>query len=278
MKLRINFAALSVLIFVLVVATFASTQAVPLSAATPAATTAAAAAQASTTLNVSCTQLPNFAALKSALTKARQTKNGGLDVDMWGVIVDRDGAVCAVAFTGANRGAQFPGSRLVAAAKANTANALSQPKVALSTANLYSATQPGGTLFGATDLLPLDPAVAYAGSATQYGQADDPLVGKKPGGLVVFGGGLALYDKNAQPIGAVGVSGDSSCADHNIVWKTRSYLKLDYVPFGVSATKDDNIIYDISGGKSASGWGHPECGPDSTSIGQALPKDFPISH
>src|SRR6266851_3792839 len=197
MKFRSNVLSSSVVIVVLVLAAcFASTQAQPLSAATPAATTAA-----STALNVSCTQLPAFAALKADLTKARQQKNGGLDVDMWGVIVDRDGTVCAVAFSGANRGAQFPGSRLVAAQKANTANALSQPKLALSTANLYSASQPGGSLFGATDLLPLDPAVAYGGSAAQYGQVDDPLVGKKAGGLVVFGGGLALYDKTGQPIG-----------------------------------------------------------------------------
>src|SRR5258708_10000187 len=174
-KFRSNLITSSVVIAVLVVAAFfATTQAQPLSAATPAATSAA-----STALNVSCTQLPAFAALKSALTKARQQKNGGLDVDMWGVIVDRDGTVCAVTFTGANRGAQFPGSRLVAEQKAYTANALSQPKIALSTANLFSASQPGGSLFGATDLLPLDPAVAYGGNTAQYGQADDPLVGKK---------------------------------------------------------------------------------------------------
>lgn len=274
MKFRVNLAALSILVVALVLAaSLASTQVEPLSAATQAATAAA-----STALNVSCNQLPNYAALKAALTKARQTKNGGLNVDMWGVIVDRDGTVCAVAFTGTNRGAQFPGSRLVAAEKAYTANALSQPAVALSTANLYSASQPGGSLFGAITLFPLDPAVAYGGNAAQFGQANDPMVGKKAGGLVVFGGGLGLYDKGGQPVGGIGVSGDSSCADHNIVWKTRSYLKLDYVPFGVSATKDDNIIYDISGGKSASGFGHPECGPDSTAIAQALPKDFPISH
>src|SRR5207248_11345610 len=114
--------------------------------------------------------------------------------------------------------------------------------------------------------------------AAQVGQTNDRMVGKTAGGTVVFGGGLGLDDKGSQPVGGIGVSGDSSCADHNIVWKTRSYLKLDYVPFGVSPTKDDNIVYDISGGKSAGGWGHPECTPDSTSIAQALPKDFPISH
>jgi uncharacterized protein GlcG (DUF336 family) len=277
MKFQINPFALSILIVMVVLAaSFANPQPQLLFAATPAATRAATAV--SSVLNVSCTQLPTYAALKAALAKARQQKNGGLDVDMWGTIVDRDGTVCAVVFTGGNRGDQFPGSRLISAQKANTANALSQPKVALSTANLYAPSQPGGSLFGATDLIPLDPAVAFGGNAAQYGQVNDPMVGKKIGGLVVFGGGLALYGKGGQPLGGLGVSGDSSCADHNIVWKTRSYLKLDYVPFGVSPTKDDNIIYDISGGKSASGWGHPECGADATSIAQSLPKDFPISH
>lgn len=270
MKSKSSLVSLSVLILILLLAVgFANTPAISILAAT---------APANAPFQVSCSQVPTYAALKAALVKARQDKNGGLDVDMWGVVVDRDGVVCAVAFTGANRGAQFPGSRLVAAGKANTANALSQPKIALSTANLYSASQPGGSLFGATDLLPLDPAVAYGGSDALYGQVNDPMVGKKAGGIVVFGGGLALYDKTGQPVGSIGVSGDSSCSDHNIVWKTRSYLKLDYVPFGVSPTKDDNIIYDISGGKSASGWGHPECSPDATTIGNALPKDFPISH
>ena len=277
MKLRTNFAVLSVLIVALfVVAVFGNSSPEQLLAATAAAT--AAPAQPSTVLNVSCNQLPDFAALKAALTKARHDKNGGLNVDMWGVIVDRDGTVCAVAFTGANRGAQFPGSRLIAAEKAFTGNALSQPGVALSTANLYSPSQPGGSLFGVITLIPLDPAVAYGGNAAQYGQTDDPMVGKKTGGFVVFAGGLALYDKNKQPIGGLGVSGDTSCADQNIAWKTRSFLKLDFVPFGVSATGDDNIVYDIKDGKSAGGYGHPECSPDSTTIGNALPKDFPISH
>ena len=42
------------------------------------------------------------------------------------------------------------------------------------------------------------------------------------GGVNVFGGGLALYDARGQLLGAIGVSGDSSCADHNIAWRTRN--------------------------------------------------------
>src|SRR5205807_145845 len=79
---------------------------------------------------------------------------------MWATIVNRDGVVCAVAFSGVNRGAQWPGSRVISAQKANTANAFSLDSssssngsgrpagLALSTANLYSAVQPGGSLYG----------------------------------------------------------------------------------------------------------------------------------
>jgi hypothetical protein len=59
----------------------------------------------------------------------------------------------------------------------------------------------------------------------------------------VFGGGLALYNSKGVLIGAIGVSGDTSCADHNIAWRTRHQLNLDFVPSGVSAKNDDNINY-----------------------------------
>jgi hypothetical protein len=87
---------------------------------------------------------------------------------------------------------------------------------------------------------------------------------------------LPLYDESGKLLGAIGVSGDSACADHNIAWKVRHALNLDNVPGGVSPTKDDNIVYDISGNKSSSGWGHPECTPEATEIGKNLPKSHPI--
>jgi hypothetical protein len=45
-----------------------------------------------------------------------------------------------------------------------------------------------------------------------------------------------------------GVSGDSSCADHNIAWRTRHALGLEHVPDGVSgdASGAGNIVYDIT--------------------------------
>jgi len=87
----------------------------------------------------SCRNLPDYAALKAALTSAVADETSGLDFQMWATIVDRDGIVCAVAFSGGDRGAQWPGSRVISAQKANTANSFSLNGLALSTANLYSA-------------------------------------------------------------------------------------------------------------------------------------------
>jgi uncharacterized protein GlcG (DUF336 family) len=152
-----------------------------------------------------CQNLPNYDTLKSALTAAVVAETSGLNLNMWATIVDRDGVVCAVAFSGANRGAQWPGSRVISAQKANTANAFSLDSssasnssgkaagLALSTANLYSAVQPGGSLYGLQASNPVDTGVAYKGPSGNYGTNNDPMVGEKIGGVNVFGGGLALY-------------------------------------------------------------------------------------
>jgi uncharacterized protein GlcG (DUF336 family) len=226
-----------------------------------------------------CKLLPSYNQLKAALVAAQSQTNGGFGLNMWGSVVNRDGVVCAVAFTGSDRGSQWPGSRIISAQKANTANAFSLTTLALSTANLYSAVQPGGSLFGLQASNPVNTRVAYRGAAADYGKSNDPMVGGKIGGVNVFGGGLALYHAKGQLIGAVGVSGDSSCADHNIAWRIRHNLSLDYVPAGVSgdATRPDNIVYDITNpvgfpiGVSAGGWGHPICSPAATTIAAGLP-------
>ena len=95
--------------------------------------------------------------------------------------------------------------------------------------------------------------------------------------LTCLAADLGLYNSSGQLVGAVGVSGDSSCADHNIAWKTRDGLNMDNVPGGVSATGDDNIIYDIDAdGASAGGFGHPACADAATAIGEALPTSHPV--
>jgi len=105
------------------------------------------------------------------------------------------------------------------------------------------------------------------------------MVGERIGGVNVFGGGLALYNARYEIVGGVGVSGDTSCADHNIAWRARNNLALDHmaasgslsaVPgpaslFAGDSTHPDNIIFDITlnplggTGVSATGFGHPKC-------------------
>jgi uncharacterized protein GlcG (DUF336 family) len=218
-------------------------------------------------------------ALKNALILAQGESNGGFGLHMWGTIVNRDGIVCAVAFTGGNRGDQWPGSRVISAQKANTANAFSLPGLALSTANLYAAVQPGGSLYGLQHSNPVDTYAAYKGPSSSFGQVNDPLVGKKSGGVNVFGGGLALYNSVGKLVGAIGVSGDTSCADHNIAWRTRNNLALDYVPSGVGpAGRPDNINYQglVPVPSLQADFSHPICkigGVDGVSaISAALPQ------
>lgn len=224
----------------------------------------------------SCEELPDHEALTKALQSVVKPTgneiNGGLELNMWATLVSRDGTVCAVARSGDEAGDQWPGSRVISAQKANTANAFSLPGLALSTANLWTATQPGGSLFGLQFSNPVDTEVAYRGKAEKFGTAKDPMTGGRIGGVNVFGGGLALYNAEGEIVGGLGVSGDTSCADHNIAWKTRDALKLDYVPGGVSETGDDNIIY-----QQGNGFAHPECGGTEAAIAGALPETHSVS-
>jgi uncharacterized protein GlcG (DUF336 family) len=214
--------------------------------------------------------------------------NTGLPLAQWAAVVDRDGNVCSVVFSGPDRQSQWPASRAISMQKANAANSLSLDGLALSTANLWAATQPGGSLFGLQFSNPVDTGAAYKGPATEFGtDTGDPAVGERVGGINVFGGGLALYSQSGV-IGGLGTSGNTSCADHIIGWKTRNALGLDFVPGGVSPTGDDNIIFDIVDAKpaktggpstvSASGFGHPLCGfGDEKAVAESLPVDFPIT-
>jgi uncharacterized protein GlcG (DUF336 family) len=229
----------------------------------------------------SCQGLPGHAQLEAALEAAVAAETSGLNNHMWATIVNRDGVVCAVAFSGTSRAAQWPASRVISAQKANTANSLSldstsssngsgQPAgFALSTANLYSAVQPGGSLYGLQHANTVDPEVAYKGPAQHFGTPSDPMVGDRMGGTNVFGGGLALYDERKRVVGGLGASGDTSCADHNIAWRVRHALALDFLSGvgGVSGdpARPDNIVFDITPnpdggtGVSAGGFGHPTC-------------------
>ena len=221
----------------------------------------------------SCSDLPSSADVKAALTAVQSGMNGGnsgLGFQMWATLVNRDGVVCVVTFSGQDRGDQWPGSRVISAQKAYTANAFSVPGFALSTANLYAATQPGGSLYGLQFSNPVDTAAAYTGDSTTFGTTTDPMMNKVVGGVNVFGGGLALYNSTGKLVGGLGVSGDTSCTDHIIAWKVRWKLNYDNVPAGIGGDNKDNMI-----NPSGVPGGHPDCDTLATGIAGALPSQFP---
>jgi uncharacterized protein GlcG (DUF336 family) len=208
-------------------------------------------------------------ALKQSNKAAGGPGNGGYETHQWAAVVARDGTVCAVAFSGAKADDQWPGSRAIAMEKANTANGFSVKQMAISTANVFAPSQPGQPLYGLIASSPPSAELAN-GDANQFGTASDPMVGKRVGGIIVFGGGLALYSDN-DVVGALGVSGDSSCADHNVAWRVRKALALDKVPAGVNPNRKDAIVHDLGpDGKSASGWGHPKCAGTEADVADEL--------
>lgn len=220
-------------------------------------------------------------ALREVVAPGDPTVNGGLGNHMWAVIVNRAGQICTVAHSGETFGDQWLGSRPIAAEKAFTANAFSLPSFALSTANLYWPTQPENSLYALATSNPVHEEALYVGEAETWGTEQDPVVGRRVGGTVVFGGGLALYDEEGELVGGLGLSGDESCTDHVIAWKVRHAIDLDNVPAGVTKSNDDNIIHDLSVDpgtgrmQSASGYGHPTCRPTTTTIAEDLSESLP---
>lgn len=226
-----------------------------------------------------CNGLPDAGRLRTVLqsiVKEGAAKNGGMGNQEWAVVVNRDGIGCAVVFSGTTRSDEWPGSRMIAAEKANTANALSSRDYALSTANVYAAAQPGQSLYSLATSAPPNPLAAF-GNPLTYGTPKDPIVGVLVGGVIVFAGGLPLYSREGKILGGLGLSGDTSCTDHVIAWKVRHQLGLDAVPMGPSPDHNDNLILDFKNGVSQSGFGHPSCkgGNQADGIIQTLSKDFP---
>jgi uncharacterized protein GlcG (DUF336 family) len=178
--------------------------------------------------------------------------NGGIFKPnrMWSAVVDRNGVLCSVINSGND---PWPGSRAIAIAKASTANDFSNSALALSTANLYAATQPGGSLYGLNNSNPFNPLF----------EPQHVGVGLVPGGIITFGGGVALY-LGGKVIGGLGVSGDSSCADHAIAFRMRQLAGLNSLPAGVAPDNTDNIIYAPSG-FPATGFEQPHCFPSDLS-------------
>jgi len=165
-----------------------------------------------------CSALPSADDLERLLRTAPDSgEAGGLFHGRaeWGAIVNRKGQLCAVVPPSDSAGGYWPGSRTISMAKAFTANGFSTDTLALSTARLYTMTQPGHSLWGVAQPEPFNP------------ECLDPSNDVKVcGGAIAFGGGVPLY-RNRRIVGGLGISGDTPCADHEIAKRVRHLAGLD---------------------------------------------------
>jgi uncharacterized protein GlcG (DUF336 family) len=214
-----------------------------------------------------CQGLPDEAALKGFLTAAPAAGGdaGGLfhGMRMWGAVVNRDGEICTYTTSTADPSQVWPGSQAIAKSKAYTANAFSLDTLALSTAQLYTFTQPGHSLWslGQSNLFEpkfLAPPAGQAGGLQQIA-----------GGLIFFGGGVPLYDAG-KIVGGLGISGDTSCTDHEIAKRVRNLAGLN-PPGGAFV---DDISYSSTDGASA--FTHPLC-PNTFRNGAFIGNESPAA-
>ena len=108
---------------------------------------------------------------------------------MWGAIVDRGGEICTFATTTPDPTQVWPGSQAIAKAKAYTANAFSLDTLPLSTANLYTFTQPGHSLWSLGQSNLWNPAftIAPGPTATDYPwEIGQRLKTKRIASMVIF--------------------------------------------------------------------------------------------
>lgn len=191
------------------------------------------------------------------------TINTGFGLGMWATLMDTSGKVCLVysvdGLSGeANGGPDanntaWLGSRVISMQKANTANAFSLDELSIPTGAVTAAVYEGGSLYGLQFSNPVDPTKVYRGSANTVGTQSDPMKNKRSGGVNVFGGGIALYSGGVK-VGAVGVSGDTSCRDAAMAFNLRLQLGLDD-----GVPNDDTLYLDSPAGVSTL-FEQPECG------------------
>jgi uncharacterized protein GlcG (DUF336 family) len=189
----------------------------------PAAADASSASRAAAA-RVGCRNLPTASDLKEYLRRApgEGGEAGGLFSGKleWAAVVNRAGEICAAAVATDDPASAWPGGQAIAKAKAYTANAFSTDSQPMSTARLYTLAQPGHSLWGA------DGPNAFNPACLETPQNADKTDGKICGGSIAFGGGVPLY-KGRVRIGALGVSGDTACADHEIAKRIRHLAQLD---------------------------------------------------
>jgi uncharacterized protein GlcG (DUF336 family) len=170
-----------------------------------------------------CSNLPSAEDLKKYLRSTpSESEAGGLMSGKmeWATVVNRRGEICATAVATDDPTSAWPGSQSISKAKAYTANAFSTDDTPLSTARLYTLTQPGHSLWGVAEPNPFNPECVVSPNDA------DKTKGKICGGAIPFGGGVPLY-RNQTRVGGLGVSGDTACADHEIAKRIRHAAGLD---------------------------------------------------
>jgi uncharacterized protein GlcG (DUF336 family) len=208
-----------------------------------------------------CASLPSASDLGKLLKSAPDS--GGGDAGglfhgraEWGAIVNRKGQICVVMPPSDSTGGYWPGSRSISMAKAFSANGFSTDTLALSTARLYTLTQPGHSLWGVAQPEPFNPNCL---------NPDNDI--KVCGGAIAFGGGVPLY-KNGHVVGGLGISGDTPCADHEIAKRIRHMAGLD----PAKGQNADDIVYIKSDPPSI--YGHPLC-PNTYRNGKKVGEEAP---
>jgi uncharacterized protein GlcG (DUF336 family) len=200
--------------------------------------------------HANCQGLPSRGQLRALLQAAPGGggEAGGLFHGklMWAAVVNRDGEICTYTTSTADPSQVCPGSQAIAKAKAFTANAFSNDSLPLSTARLYTFAQPGHSLASLGQSNLWNPEFTAPPSGENGGRH------QIAGGLILFGGGVALYE-NSRVIGGLGVSGDTACADHEIAKRVRTLAGLN--PAGGPAV--DDITYSAPDGPSV--FTHPLC-------------------
>lgn len=81
---------------------------------------------------------------------------------------------------------------------------------------------------------------------------------ERNGGVIVFGGGLALYNGKRELVGALGVSGDLLHGPRRYL-EDATQLKTRHGADERRAGPSDHSIFDIQNGASATGFGYPTC-------------------
>src|SRR3954463_9688025 len=137
-----------------------------------------------------CGNLPSADDLKKWLRSTpSESEAGGLMSGKmeWATVVNRHGEICATAVATDDPASAWPGSQAISKAKAYTANAFSTDTSPLSTARLYTLTQPGHSLWGVGE------PNAFDSQCLQSPSDADKTDGKLCGGQIAFGGGVPLY-------------------------------------------------------------------------------------